>query len=232
VHRVTDPVFGKITIPVHTAMASMPIVNSMLEDSAFDVMGIANELIGEAYALGEDNVFINGTGVAQPLGILAEVDTNGPASVKSGTSSVLTTTGDAWTGLRINNIFYALPAQYRGRAAWLYNSTTAALVDNLVDTNKRPLVQDLYGGLTNGPISQIKGRPVYVDEFVPTPAASSNSVIWGDLSGYIIVDRVGLSIQRLSEIYAETDITLLLARKRVGGYLAEAYRVKVLQLGA
>jgi HK97 family phage major capsid protein len=52
------------------------------------------------------------------------------------------------------------------------------------------------------------------------------------MSGYIVLDRVGFSVQRLSELYAETNITILLARKRVGGQLAEPYRVKVLKASA
>ena len=80
-HRVTDPVFGQVSIPVHTAMASMPITNQLIEDAAFDVQGIATDLIGEAFALGEDNVFINGTGAAQPMGLLAQAEDEGPAAV-------------------------------------------------------------------------------------------------------------------------------------------------------
>jgi len=44
-----------------------------------------------------------------------------------------------------------------------------------------------------------------------------------------VVDRVGLSIQRLDELYAETNQVLLLAKKRVGGQLVEAYRLSLLK---
>src|SRR5690606_15987777 len=57
VHRVTDPVFGLITVPVHTAMASMPVSNDLLDDAAFDVLGIGSDLLGEAFALGENDAF-------------------------------------------------------------------------------------------------------------------------------------------------------------------------------
>lgn len=232
VHRVTDPVFGQIAIPVHTAMASMPITNDMIEDAAFDVLGTASDLLAEAYALGEDDVFITGNGVAKPMGILAQVGTDGPAAIKSGTDGALTTSGDAHEGKRIYDLFYGLPSQYRRRAAWVMNSGTLKAVENLVDTNDRPLV----GSLTNislavGQPDVMRGRPIYVDEFMPDIAADAYPIIFGDLSGYIVLDRVGFSVQRLSELYAETNLTLLLARRRVGGYLAEPYRVKVMQTG-
>jgi len=67
---------------------------------------------------------------------------------------------------------------------------------------------------------------------MPDIAQDDYPIIFGDLSGYIIVDRVALSVQRLDEIYAEQNIVLLLGRKRVGGYCAEPYRIKVMKASA
>ena len=47
-----------------------------------------------------------------------------------------------------------------------------------------------------------------------------------------IVDRIGLSIQRLTEVYAETNIVVFLARKRVGGKLLEPFKLKVQKVSA
>ncbi len=232
VHRVTDPVFGLIDIPVHTAMASIPLSNNLIEDSEFDVQGYASDLLAESFALGEDDVFLNGTGVGQPMGLLTEVNTNGPAYVISGASGAITTSGDAHSGVRLVNLFYTVPSQYRQRAVWVMNSATMKEAENLVDGQKRPIVSALLtASLALGTPEVIKGRQVLIDEFVPDIAANSYPIIFGDLNGYIIVDRVGFSIQRLAELYAETNTTLLLARKRVGGYCAEPYRIKVLKAG-
>jgi len=231
-HRVTDPVFGLITIPVHTAMASMPITNDLIEDAAFDVLGVSSDLMAEAFALGEDDVFLNGNGVNKPMGILAEVNTNGPAYVISGTSAAITTSGDGHSGQRLLNLYYAVPAQYRRNAAWVMNSSTLKEVENLVDAQKRPIVQTLLNaGLASDEPERVKGKPVRVDEFMPDIGTNTYPILFGDLSGYIVLDRVGFSLQRLSEIYAETNLTLLLGRKRVGGYCAEPYRMKVLKAG-
>ncbi|MDE3097825.1 MAG: phage major capsid protein, partial [Chloroflexota bacterium] len=54
-------------------------------------------------------------------------------------------------------------------------------------------------------------------------------IIFGDIAGYTIVERVGMSVRALMEPYAETNTVSLLARRRVGGFLSEAYRVKVLK---
>lgn len=233
VHRVTDPIFGKISIPVHTAMASLPVTSDLLEDSDFDLITYVGGLMGEAFALGEDNVFLNGSGAAQPMGLLTQVDGDGPASVASGTSAAISTSGDAWTGKRLVDLYYTVPSQYRAQGSWVMNSATLNAVENLVDAQKRPLISTMVaGGLGTGEPVNIKGRPIYVDEFVPDIAANAYPIIFGDLSGYLIADRVGLSVRRLSEIIAQDNQELILARRRVGGYCIEPWKVKVLKAAA
>lgn len=237
-HRVTDPVFGSVNIPVHTAMASMPLTNVLLEDSAFDVAGVSSDLLAEAFALGEDDVFLNGTGISQPMGLLTQISTSAasstaPSYIISNASSAITTSGDAHSALRMLNLHYGLPAQYRNNASYVMNSATLKAVENLIDGQKRPLITTLIGGslAADGEPTAIKARPVKVDEFVPDIGADTYPIIFGDFNGYIVLDRVGFSIQRASELYIETDITLLVARKRVGGFCVEPWRFKVMKCG-
>jgi HK97 family phage major capsid protein len=226
VHRVTDPVFGLYSIPVHTAMASMPITNSLLEDSAFDIVGVSSDLLAEAFALGENNVFWNGTGIAQPMGILAQVDGDGPASVVSGTAATLLAGG-------IIDIAYALPAQYERNAKWYMAKATEKVIRKFADTQGNYLwpIWPNQGNLSPAP-RELLGYPTVRDEFLPAVAAGNYPIVFGDLMGYLILDRVGISVQRLTELYAETDITLLLARKRVGGQVIQPWRMKVQKVSA
>lgn len=228
-HRVTDPVFGIWNVAVHTAMASMPISLDLVEDSAFDVVGVASELMAEAFALGEDNVFINGTGAGQPMGILADVDgTDGPVSVKSGNASALTADG-------LIDLAYSLPSQYDGRAVFLMNKATEKAIRKLTYGSGTEYIWPIIstgGGFAPAP-RELLGYPVLHDEFVPDIAANAYPIVFGDLRGYVIVDRVGLSVQRLTDAsYAELNLMLLLARKRVGGQLVEPYRIKVQKVAA
>jgi|YNPMSStandDraft_1061717.scaffolds.fasta_scaffold00219_31 HK97 family phage major capsid protein len=226
-HRVTDPVFGIWNVAVHTAMASMPISLDLIEDSAFDVVGVASDLLAEAFALGEDNAFINGTGAGQPMGILADVDGDGPASVISGNASALTAGG-------IIDLAYALPAQYDQRAVWVMSKATEKEIRKLTYGSNAEYIWPIASGsgFASAP-NDLLGYPVLHDEFVPAVAANSYPIIFGDLSGYVIVDRVGLSIQRLNDAsYAELNQLLILARKRVGGQLVEPYRIKVQKVAA
>lgn len=229
--RVTDQVFGQNEIKVNTAIASQLLSNDLIEDGAFDIAGYASDTMGEAFALGEDYAFLQGSGAAQPLGITTTAGaTNGIPYQASGTSADIQNSGDSHSGKRILDVFYNLPAQYRRNAAWMMSSLTEEAVENLVDGNKRPIISSLLtASIAVGQPDVIKGRPVMVDEFVPEIAASSFSIVLGDWKGYYIADRVQFSIQRFSEIYVETNFTLLLARKRVGGLCVEPWKFQAMK---
>jgi HK97 family phage major capsid protein len=235
VARVTDQIFGQYEIKVNTAIASQLLSNDLIEDAAFDIAGYASDTMAEAFALGEDYAFLQGTGVAQPTGLVTSVGlSGGPGYTVSGTSADITTSGDAYAGLRITNTYYALPAQYRRNAIWLMSSITMQGVENLVDANKRPLISSLIGGanISVGQPEQIKGRPIMVDEFMPDyNAANALGLVIGDFKGYLIADRVQFSVQRYTELYVETNFTLLLARKRVGGLCIEPWKFNFLKSG-
>lgn len=233
-HRVTQPTFGELGIPIYTAMASLPISMNLIEDSAFDVIGVATDMLAEAFALGENDTFINGNGTSKPSGVLLNAGTTGIPLTVSGTSAALTTTGDAHEGARLVNAYYATPSQYRGReAAWLMNSATLNAIDNMVDAQKRPLVRELTSAsLGSAEPNTLKGKAIYTDEFMPDVAANAVPVVFGHFKGYAIVDRVGIGVRRLEENYAEVNMALLLARKRVGGALIEPWRLRGLKCSA
>ena len=220
-HRVTDPQFGLYSIPVHTAMASFPMSNDLIEDSAFDILGISSELLAEAFTLDENNAFINGSGVGRPMGMLTQVDGDGPASVVSGSGSTLTADG-------IIDLIYALPAQYEANAVTIMSKATEKVIRKLKDSQNNYL-WPAWPQVGNFGVSprELLGYPVFRDEFMPAIASNAYPVIHGDLRGYLVLDRVGLSIQRLTDsAYAELNLTGLLARKRVGGQTIEPWRLK------
>jgi len=226
-HRVTDPVFGLYSVPIHTMMASMPMSNNLVEDSAFDMLGVATDMMAEAAALDENDAFINGSGIGRPMGILTQVDGDGPASVASGSAAVLLADG-------IIDLAYALPAQYEAGAVFLMAKSTEKAIRKLKDADNNYLwpVWPQQGNFAAAP-RQLLDYPVLRDEFVPAVAANAYPIIFGDLKGYLIADRVGLAIQRLTDsAYSELNLTGLLLRKRVGGQVIEPWRLKVQKVAA
>jgi HK97 family phage major capsid protein len=62
------------------------------------------------------------------------------------------------------------------------------------------------------------GRPVIEAVDMPAIAADATPIVFGDFNqGYLIADRVGLTIQRDDFTGADNGIVKIRARRRVGG---------------
>jgi HK97 family phage major capsid protein len=222
----TTDVFGLYTIPVHTAMASCPLSNNVIEDSTFDILGFVADALAEAFALGENQAFITGDGVTKPYGLITAAAASEIAYVASGSASALTADG-------LISLAYALPPQYETNAKWLMNKATEAAIRKMKSTT------DLYYwpiqaqvGAFGPVVPSLLGYPIVREQAMPDVAGNAYPIIFGDLRGYLIVDRVGISLQRLSEVYALRNVTVILGRKRVGGYPVEPWRFRVQKVAA
>lgn len=229
-HRVTDQVYGELLIPINTAMASQLLSADLLEDSAFDVLGDSSMQFGEAFALGENAQFWSGSGAGVPRGIITDASdtTNWDAAVTTAATANTIAADD------VIDVCYALPAQYERGARWFMTKQTEKAIRKLQDTDGGYLwpIISAVGGLGPAP-RMLLDFPTERDEAVDEISDASNTttypMIFGDLGAYVVADRVGLSIQRNDSLYSELNQVLLLARKRVGGQLAEAYRLSLLK---
>jgi HK97 family phage major capsid protein len=220
--RVTDPVFGQASIPIFTAMMSLPLTNDMVEDSAYPIMQWITSKFEETIELLYENMILNGSGVSQPEGILtnANIVAN---TVNSGSAAALTADG-------LVNLAFALPEQYDNNATFVFNKTnTARQIALLKDGDGRYLwgagLQDSGLSVPNLRGRDLLGYPVALNAFMPNIGANTVPVVFGDLGGYYLVNRVGMSIQVLRELYAETNQVLVLGRIRFGGLAVEDWKI-------
>ncbi len=227
IHQITSTTWEKITIPVNTVMMSEIVYNDFLEDSMIDVGQYLADKMAEAYALYEESQFLTGTGVNAPVGILNDVDTAGigPSSVVSGATS-----SPYYTYAGVINLEAALPPQYEANAKFLARKGTYSYIRQIVTaTTNEPLwpISAQNGYLGTVPPSLL-GYPILKSEFMPISTGSGNyPLLLGDLTAYQIVDRVGLSIQRLDELLADQNARKFVARKRFGGQLVEPWKIYV-----
>lgn len=229
VHRVTEPKFGQIGIPVYTAMLSMPLTNDLVEDAAFPIVSWSADKFRETVDLVRDDLTLNGSGIGQAAGILLDPDgTDQPSTVKTGHASLVTADG-------LQDIVWSVPEQYDENSAWVFNKTsTGAAIAKLKDAENRYLWANFESSGLMLPATQrpLLGYPVLFSAFMPNVAADAFPAIFGDLSGYFLVDRVGFSIQVLREVYAEDNAIVLLGRLRFGGQVAEPWKMKVHKVAA
>jgi HK97 family phage major capsid protein len=214
--------FGALRFQVYTQMMTLPVSNDMLEDAVFPINSWISDMFRQTVMLYKENMILNGLGGAQPQGIL--LNPNGadqPATVAMG--NPITADGVLDVGLE-------LPEQYEDNAGYIFNKTsTFRSIRKLKDSEGRYLfgtgMQD--SGMAQGRTKEIGGYPYTFCAFAPSLGANNYPVIFGDPQAYYWIQRVDLSIQILREIQAQTNQTVVLARLRVGGGVAQPWMLKI-----
>jgi HK97 family phage major capsid protein len=196
-----------------------------LADSDVAIEALLRDSFARAIAEAEDSAFVAGTGHGslQPEGIL-----NGSTVTRVTAGQVADVTYDD-----LIEILYAVPEQYARNGAWIMNRTTEKHFRAMVDLNNRPLWEP---SLQAGGPNMLLGYPVYQQADVPAIPASGTAadvLIFGDVrAGYRILDRAGMTAQRLTELYAEQDLVGVKVKKRVGGGVIRANALRILEVPA
>ena len=210
---------GLETIDVNVYTYKVAFSVSLLED-ATNLSSIFTTLVTDTMAIDEDTVFLTGDGAGKPRGILpSSANSNSLTEQNSGNASAL-----LWSGLR--SLRRALASQYRQRASWIMENATAEAVELLVDGISRPYFEYLDDG------ERFMRRPLYESEGMPTIANNAYPIVFGDLSGYWIVERSGLAVQRYNDSNTGINVVEFHVRRRIGGDVVEPWKFAVQKVSA
>lgn len=225
----TNFTLGGEQIPIHTVMAETYLSRNLIEDSIFDLEGYLAEKFAEASGIDEDNRFLTGSGVGNPVGWLpGSINANSLTEVLSGDANLLT-----WDGLI--SMIYSVPSQYRNNCVWIGKRLTWSAVQKLrTATGGDYLWQPYqYSGGEMGKTTTLLGYPVLEQEIMPSVAANAFPILFGDLRGYNIFDRIGMTVERyLDSATARTNQVLYIMRRRLGGQPIETWRMSVQKVAA
>ena len=226
----TNPTYGLVRIPVHTVMARTDLSRNLLEDAAVNLLDILADLFAEAMAVDEDTQFLTGTGGGRPYGVLGDRANGTQETIVAGVTDVNSGNATAITSDGLMDLVYSLPAQYRGRASLIASRTTHRDIRKLKDGQGNYLWQTNYAA---GQPPTILGYPIAEDEGMPAIAANAYPVLFGDWKGYVIVDRVGMTIERVSDaVLTGQNTVAVFARRRLGGQLVAPWAFSGLQIAA
>lgn len=212
--ETTGYAVGMEEIATHEHYALIDISEQDLEDSVFDLEAEMQSEFSEQFAKAEGTAFVSGNSVGKPEGFMTNADV---AEVVSGAASALTADG-------LLTLVHSIKSQYGRNASFVFNRTTLAAIRKLKDTAGQYVFQagmSLEGGVPN----TILGYPYVEAPDMPDVAGNAYPVAFGDFArGYMIVDRVALSVLRDPFTQATTGNVRYIARRRVGGQviLAEA----------
>lgn len=182
-----------------------------LQDSAIDVEGWLAGLLGERIARITNTHFTTGASANEPQGIV----TGATSGVAGATGQTVTCTWD-----NLIDLEHSVGSAYRRGARYMFADTTLGILRKLKDGEGRYLW--LPGQPTAGVPNTINGWAYTINDDVAAMAASAKSILFGQLSKYIIRDVRGFALRRLEERYAEYLQVAFLGFSRHDGVLLDA----------
>ena len=207
-----DAKFDQILLDAHKLHVAIKVTEELLYDNAFNLEDYILEQFGKALANAEEDAFLNGSGVGQPLGLFAE----------SGGSHVAGTLTAALKSDDLISLVHGLKRPYRKSAAFIMNDKTIAQIRKLKDNNGAYIWQPSYQA---GEPDRILGYTVYTSAYAPEDA-----IAFGDYSYYNIGDRGTRSFKQLTELFAGNGMIGYVAKERVDGKLILPEAVQILKL--
>nr|WP_319516498.1 phage major capsid protein [uncultured Cohaesibacter sp.] len=219
----------------YTAMElyAMPAATpSLLEDAAINVDEWIAAEVETAFAEQEGAAFVNGDGVNKPKGFMAETVVAEDSWAWGSLGAIATGTaggfGSTNPGDPLIDLIYSLKAGYRQNAQFVMNRTTQAAVRKLKDNDGNYLWQP---PAAIGAKASLLNYAITEAEDMPDIATDACAMAFGDFKrGYLIVDRLGLSILR--DPYSSKPYVLFYVTKRVGGGVQDYDAIKLMQFSA
>ncbi len=191
--------FGKRSLTPHQLTKLVKVSMKLLRTSAIPVEGLVRERLAFKFAAAQENTFLNGDGNSKPLGVFY-ASANGISTARD------VSTGNTTSAIAADNLFevkYALKEQYRGGAQWIFHRDAVKMIAKLKDGEGQYLWRP---GLAAGQPDTLLNLPINESEYAPHTFTTGLYVgILGNFRYYWIAEMFGMEIQRLNELFAQTN---------------------------
>jgi HK97 family phage major capsid protein len=208
------------TVSKYTFITYVP--TELIQDATFNVEGYIAQAAGREL----------GRRVAKvaSAGAVAAYTTAG-ATGPVGTTTTLGAQATAGMGTDLLvNLFHSVLPEYRGNASWTMADPTAAIIRNLkASTGETAIWQP---SLMAGDPDLILGKSVYIDPFLPTPAANAKTIYFGEWNSLKVRIAGGLRFERSAEAGFANDQIAFRGIVRCGAVGLDPNAVKFFQHSA
>lgn len=190
----SDPAFGMVTLDAFKYALAIQVSSELEQDTGVDLAGYLAMQAGRALGNASGAHFVTGTGSSQPNGVVtaSTLGVTGSASVAG-----------AFTADNLIDLYYSVIAPYRRNGYWLMSDAGVKAARKLKDADNQYIWAP---GLVAGEPSTLLGRPVVTDPNVAAPALSAKSVVFGDMSAYMIRDVRGVRVERSADYAFGNDL--------------------------
>lgn len=217
------PTFEQVPFTPFELATFTDVSRQLLEDNAYNLEGELMADFAESFGKTEGTAFVKGTGIGQPKGLLAAT---GIAELKTGIAATFPTSDPADVLIAM---FHKLASAHAQNGVWVMNRNTLATIRTWKDGNGHYLVLD---PISAAGATTLLGRPIVEAADMDDIGANKYPVLFGDLSGYRIVDRIGLSTLRDPFTLAAKGQVRFHAYKRVGADVTHPDRFVKLKVAA
>lgn len=215
--------FGKRALSPYPLAKRIKVSNKLLRMSG-QMESTVRDRLAYKFGISEEKAFLTGTGSNQPLGVFTA--SNKGISTSRDVSTGNTSTSPTFDGLI--SAKFSLKGNYWNRAEWLFHRDVLSVITKLKDGDGQYIWRE---SVRAGEPDRLLNLPVNMSEYAPNTLTAGLYVgILGDFSNYWIADALDMQLQRLVELYAETNQVGFIGRMECDGMpvLEEAFaRVKL-----
>jgi HK97 family phage major capsid protein len=216
VHTNTDVAFGQVVFQSFKYSSDYVLVSwEFLQDSTINAAEVIGKALGERIGRITNDEFTTGTGSSQPNGIVTASSLGVTA-----TSLTATTTYDF-----IVDLVHSIDPAYRVGGKFMFSDAALKMLRKVKvpqfsgQTDGQPLWQP---GMVTGAPDTIFGYPYVINQSMTAPATAVKSIVFGDLSKYMIRDVRDITLVRAEERFIEYGQVAFLAWSRHDGDLLDS----------
>lgn len=216
-----DATVGQAQLDAYTYTSKIVRVSLMLlQDSAFDVPALLNELFGERIGRAANVDLTTGSGVNRPNGIVTA------ASVGKTAASATAIAAD-----ELIDFYHSIDPAYRSAPGFkmMFHDNILKTLRKLKDGQGNYLIDSLKDG---GAVLNLAGIsvPYAINQAMASAIATGNkTIVGGDFNKYIVRRVKDFTLLRLVERYADYLQAGFVAFNRIDGELSDANAVKTFQ---
>lgn len=220
--------FGKRELRPHPVAKRVKMSRTLLRRATISPEQIVRDRLAYVFGRTQEKAFMTGDGSEKPLGLFTAstqgISTGRDVSLGAAGAIPLTTA----SGDQLIDAKYTLKPQYWNRARWLFHRDLIKTVRKIKTTDGFYVWQ---AGLATDRPDTILDVPYVVSEFAPNTIIGNGYVgMIADFSFYWIADALDMEVQRLVELYAESNQVGFIGRLETDAMpvLEEAFvRIKV-----
>lgn len=191
-----DTAFGNTALDVFKySSKKIALPFELLQDSFIDIEAYVQGVLAMRLGRKQNLDFTTGAGSTLPYGIVT-----GAASGKVGTTGqTLTVIYDDLVDLEhsVDPAYRSMPG-----VGYMMHDSTVKVLRKIKDTAGRPIFVPGYeaGAVVGGGAPDtLMGRPIYINQDMPVMAANAKSILFGQLSKYVIRDVMDLTLFRMTD---------------------------------